>query len=129
PDSVTRDRLNQLSGSADRTIEEVASVFGASGYVAESVPLALFAVTCVDPEATRRPPSPSRRTFAGALESLIRVGGDTDTNASIFGQVCGAIFGLDGLPTQTVELDIDGEIGRIARDLTEAIKRSKRSLF
>lgn len=75
PDSVTRDRLTQHSGSSDQTIEEVASVFGARGYVAESVPLALFAVSCVDSEEARRTSPTSRESFTAVLERLILVGG------------------------------------------------------
>ncbi|MBO0721257.1 MAG: ADP-ribosylglycohydrolase family protein [Blastocatellia bacterium] len=90
PDSSVRDRLIELTKVNDGvTLIELASQMGASGYVVESVPLALFA---------------SQRLkllgFAKLMEELILAGGDTDTIASITGQITGAIIGQDGLPEE-----------------------------
>lgn len=82
PDSVVRDRL---LGLGEMSIAEMALRFGSSGYVAESVPLAIFAAR-------------QRLGFEDMLEQVIAVGGDTDTNASIAGQIAGARLGLSGLP-------------------------------
>lgn len=92
PDSVVRDRLLALSNSGVSSIAGAAVRMGTSGSVAESVPLALFAGAQV--------PSIG---FAEMLKQVILVGGDTDTIASIAGQVAGAGLGLSGLPSELVE--------------------------
>lgn len=38
------------------------------------------------------------RSFAEALEAVVRAGGDTDTNAAITGALLGGVFGEDGIP-------------------------------
>ena len=91
PDSVVRDRLLALAG-AEMTIREAASKNGTSGFVADSVPLALFASQQV-----------FRIGFAETLDQLIRVGGDTDTIASMACQVAGAALGLESLPGDLLE--------------------------
>lgn len=89
PDSVVRDRLSAYAALPSETpIAEAARRFGASGYVAESVPLALFAARQVD-----------RLGFARMLDDVISVGGDTDTNASLAGQVAGSALGFRRLPS------------------------------
>lgn len=55
--------------------------------MAESVPLALLAAQRV-----------STTGFQGMLEQVIEAGGDTDTNASIAGQIAGAELGWSELP-------------------------------
>jgi ADP-ribosylglycohydrolase len=54
---------------------EIARRFGSSGYVAESVPLALRGASGI-----------RSLDFKTVLVELIACGGDTDTNASIAGQ-------------------------------------------
>lgn len=95
PDSRTRDRLGELAAlPAGTTVAEVAERFGCSGYAAESVPLSLFA-------------GQQLLTTAGGFErvigAVVAVGGDTDTNAAMAGQIGGAHLGLDGLPQQLVQ--------------------------
>ena len=41
--------------------------------------------------------------FAGMLEQVIAAGGDTDTNASLAGQLAGASLGLHGLPDELLK--------------------------
>jgi ADP-ribosyl-[dinitrogen reductase] hydrolase len=41
--------------------------------------------------------------FEGALRSVVRAGGDTDTNAAITGALVGARFGLDAIPPRWVD--------------------------
>ena len=62
---------------------------GASGYVVESVSLALYASQRL-----------KQLGFAKLMEELILARGDTDTMASITGQITGAIIGQDGLPEE-----------------------------
>ena len=97
------DPLNKYTSVRDRlltyaalpptmNLADAARRLGASGYVVESVPFALYA---------------ARRThelgFAGMLEQVIAAGGDTDTNASLAGQLAGASLGLHGLPDELLK--------------------------
>jgi ADP-ribosylglycohydrolase len=93
PATSVQDRLLRYATlPAGESLTEAARRFGASGYVVESVPLALFAAQQV-----------GRLGFAGMLEQVIAAGGDTDTNTSIACQVAGAALGLSGLPPDLVE--------------------------
>ena len=93
PDSVVRDRLLSLAGSETKmSISEAAIKNGTSGFVADTVPLALFASQ-----------KAFKIGFAEMLEQIIKVGGDTDTIASIACQISGAGLGLSCLPSHLVE--------------------------
>lgn len=92
PDSVVRDRLLSIADLVGVSIADVAHKTGTSGFVAESVPLALF--------AGRQAASIG---FAEMIKQVIMVGGDTDTIASIAGQIAGAAMGLSGLPGELIE--------------------------
>jgi ADP-ribosylglycohydrolase len=93
PDTSVRDRLRAVGEVAPGTPAwEVARRFGCSGYVADSVPLALFA-------AQQAVPGNFRDVVLGAVGA----GGDSDTIASMAGQVAGAWAGFSGLPGELVE--------------------------
>ena len=99
PDSKVRDRLAEMARlEIDTPLLEVARRFGCSGYVVESVPLALYGAHRV-----------SSTGFENLMRELISAGGDTDTIASIAGQVAGTSLGARGLPrhlvTQLEEFD------------------------
>ena len=87
PDTKVRDALKLAKQFPAMTIELFASNFGNSGYVVETVSLALFAASKV-----------KSLGFEAMLRAIIRAGGDTDTIASIAGQVAGTWLGLEGLP-------------------------------
>ena len=89
PDSRVQDRLIELSELRDVSIPEVASLFGCSGYVVESVPLALYGAQQIESLG-----------FEPLLRELILTGGDTDTIASIAGQIAGTFSGRSNLPEQ-----------------------------
>jgi ADP-ribosyl-[dinitrogen reductase] hydrolase len=92
PDSKVRDRLLEFSTiGVDTPIFEIGHRFGCSGYVVESVPLALCAVQRI-----------SSLGFEGMMRELICAGGDTDTTASISGQVAGTFLGRRALPRHLV---------------------------
>jgi ADP-ribosylglycohydrolase len=78
PDSRVRDRLIAFT-TTNASLEELASQFGVSGYVAEAVPMALLSAA----RAGSRP-------LELVLEQVVALGGDTDTIASITGQILGA---------------------------------------
>lgn len=93
PETSIKERVLALAALApDTPIAEVAQRFGASGYVVESVPLALYAA-----QQTKQ------QGFIVALEQLIATGGDTDTNAAIAGQIAGAWLGLDAIPQTLIQ--------------------------
>jgi len=93
PDSRVRDRIMELKLLPDNSVADVAAKFGSSGYVVESVPLALFAARLIE-----------RHPFDDLLRMLIEAGGDTDTNASMTGQVAGAWLGAAKISSKMIEL-------------------------
>jgi ADP-ribosyl-[dinitrogen reductase] hydrolase len=69
------------------TILEAGNLIGSSGHVAESVPLAIFAAQQI------------RKTNAKEIiAGIVSCGGDTDTNASMAGQIMGTFLGYSKLP-------------------------------
>jgi ADP-ribosylglycohydrolase len=89
PDSQVRDRLDRFAAfGGDVSPAQVADCWGSSGYVVESVPIAIFAAR----DCRRRP-------FSEIVQRAVEAGGDADTIASIAGQIAGAAVGLAGLPT------------------------------
>ena len=93
PDSNVRDRLYELAWlPPNESLVDVSKRFGCSGYVVESVPFALYAVQRLATDG-----------FVSTLEQIVSAGGDTDTNASIAGQVAGAWLGIEGIPTALIE--------------------------
>ena len=94
PDSVTRDRLHAIASiGATVTIGEVAERFGSSGYVAESVPLALLASWHMMADS-----------FEAGLDEIVATCGDADTVGSMAGQIAGAHLGGDGLPERLLSV-------------------------
>jgi ADP-ribosyl-[dinitrogen reductase] hydrolase len=115
PDTSVRDRLAAY-GRLPQTVRlaDAAERYGASGYVIESVPFALFAAQRVDDLG-----------FAGVLEQVILAGGDTDTNASLAGQIAGTELGLAGLPRDLVAgLPQADMVMRIASEFADAVTAS-----
>jgi ADP-ribosylglycohydrolase len=94
PDSRVRDRILKLTAlCADQSVAEVAGEFGSSGYVVDSVPLALYAVRAID-----------QTPLDDVLRNAISAGGDTDTIASMTGQIAGAWLGVSGIPRGMIEM-------------------------
>lgn len=88
PDSGVRDRLAELTQlETELPLVDVAHRFGSTGYVIESVPLALYAVQRIQFVG-----------FESLMRELIGIGGDADTIASIAGQVSGTFIGEKNLP-------------------------------
>lgn len=81
PDSAVRDRIKELLPLQIHP-SEAATRFGASGYVVDTVPLALYCAQFI-----------ADRSLSIVLAQAIGVGGDTDTIASITGQVAGTVVG------------------------------------
>ena len=93
PDSQVRDRIVSFATfGKELTPLHVASSWGNSGFVVESVPLAMFIAR-----------ETHHRSFVSVVQSAIEVGGDTDTIGSIVGQIAGAAVGSDGLPADLLK--------------------------
>jgi len=89
PDTRVRDRLLAIQALPGQpTIAEVAGL-GTSGYVVDSVAFALFCASQVPALG-----------FTRMLEAIMAAGGDTDTNASLAGQVAGALLGAQAIPAE-----------------------------
>ena len=112
PDSKIRDRLLEIDEMGiGRSIAEIADSFGRSAYVVESVPLSLYAAQKI-----------SMLGFESLMYELIGVGGDTDTIASITGQIAGTFLGAEQLPHQLIaQLHESTFIGNVARRFAETI--------
>lgn len=99
PDSVVRDRLLQLSPQSSPTEAP-------SGFVGDSVPLAILAGL-----------QAATTGFTEMIGQIIAWGGDTDSIASMAGQIAGARLGLSRLPSSLLErLPEKDLVERIARD-------------
>jgi ADP-ribosylglycohydrolase len=90
PDTNVRDRLIQLQEMGNISIQE-AGKLGSNGYVVNSVPLAIFAAQQLSLQSIER-----------IFKALIEVGGDTDTNCSIAGQIMGATLGIAKIPQKLI---------------------------
>ncbi|MEL7003535.1 MAG: ADP-ribosylglycohydrolase family protein [Bacteroidota bacterium] len=87
PDTRLRDRLVEIDSKKNKDrIEEIGRL-GNDGYVVNSVPLAIASAQLAPSIGIRR-----------MYESLRAVGGDTDTNCSMAGQIAGTLLGADQIP-------------------------------
>jgi len=114
PDSQVRDRLMAYACFPHGTLPPaVADSWGSSGFVAESVPLAILSAQ-----------SNVSQLFETVILQVVAAGGDTDTVASITGQIAGARVGVDGLPTELLtRIDKVGEIRALADEFASAVER------
>lgn len=117
PDSRVRDRILQLRElPGDRTVANVANEFGSSGYVVQSVPIALYAARAID-----------RLPLHMVLQNAIEAGGDTDTIASIAGQIAGAWIGRSNISAEASQrLPNSDQIDRIANKFAESVSAASR---
>ena len=88
PDTKVRDRLIEIKAfGQDKPLSEIGQL-GSSAYVVDSVPLAIAAASKV-----------REIGFDKMYRDLIEIGGDTDTNCSIAGQVAGTLLGTEYMPS------------------------------
>ncbi|XZF13498.1 ADP-ribosylglycohydrolase family protein [Chitinophagaceae bacterium MMS25-I14] len=87
PDTRVRDRIIALNKIKDTADIATTATHGTGGFAADSVPFALFAAM-----------KALQTGMNHMYESVIKAGGDTDTNASIAGQVAGAMMGIESIP-------------------------------
>jgi ADP-ribosylglycohydrolase len=92
PDSHVKDRLVMLAGLPEDTrLADVAAQFGSSGFVAETVPLAIVAAMRI-----------TTATIESVIAEIVQAGGDSDTIGSIAGQIAGAHLGFARLPPHLI---------------------------
>lgn len=89
PDCLVRDRLLEITKQNTAPLSDIIKQFPCSGYVVDSVPLAICA-------AQRG----FQLGFAPPLIELIKGGGDTDTVCSIAGQIMATHMGLEAIPKE-----------------------------
>lgn len=85
--------------SENISIEHAMQQLGCSGFVNHSVPLSVYAFLA------------SGGDTLAAVETVIKAGGDTDTNAAMVGAWCGALYGEKGLPEELINRINDGPFG------------------
>jgi len=92
PDTGVRDRLMELNELRSSDVISDAAKLGTDGYVVNSIP---FAIVCAS--------QVSKVGIETMFEQIIHCGGDTDTNASIAGQIAGALIGEQKIPAALKE--------------------------
>jgi len=88
PDTRVRDRLIEIKDI--ESLEKIGEM-GNDGYVVNSVPLAIAAANKVGEIGIEE-----------MYSKLIKIGGDTDTNCSIAGQIAGTLIGRQRIPESLV---------------------------
>jgi len=87
PDTKVKDRLIEINSfGKSASIAEIGKL-GTNGYVVNSVPFAIFCSTKV-----------FELSIEKTFQSIMDAGGDTDTNASIAGQIMGSMIGINNIP-------------------------------
>lgn len=97
PDTGVRDNLLLLNKNAPHDIAAAGNLIGTTSHVTASVPFAIFAAKQI-----------RHNNLDNILAEVIACGGDTDTNASMAGQIMGAFQGLKGLSATSMS-----RLGRI----------------
>jgi ADP-ribosyl-[dinitrogen reductase] hydrolase len=95
PDTRVKDRLievNELNELKDLTIMDIGLRFKPTGYVVDSVPIAIFAAQKINQVGLK-----------GVMNELIKIGGDTDTTCSMAGHIIGTLMGVKCIPSEWVE--------------------------
>lgn len=92
PDTRVKDRLIEINQYDLATTISTIAKLGNDGYVVNSVPFAIYCATKILDIG-----------LSGIFEEIIRSGGDTDTNASIAGQIAGTLIGKDNIPNELLE--------------------------
>lgn len=87
PDTNVRDRLIDISRYDSTTAIADIAKQGNNGYVVNSVPFAIYCSTRIIDLGIEK-----------MFQEIINSGGDTDTNASIAGQIAGTLIGLEKIP-------------------------------
>lgn len=112
PDSSIRDRLIDICKLDNNlSISEIAKIYGSSGYVVETIPLVIYSLNYFQ-----------KLGFQTLLQELVALGGDSDTIASITGQIIGSFIGFNALPKDLVNaLPTSDNIFTIAQNFAKVV--------
>lgn len=91
PDTNVRDRLIEINKQGPNSSIAETAELGTNGYVVNSVPFAIYCSTKILDLGLEE-----------MLRQIINAGGDTDTNASIAGQIAGTLIGTRDIPPQLI---------------------------
>lgn len=112
PDTRVRDRFIELIPLQKLSIAEIGKLYKSSGYVVDSVPLAVFSAQKIN-----------ESNYTTIITELIKLGGDTDTICSMFGQIAGSLYGTKIIPDDVMhrfeELKITDLISEIVNNWKE----------
>jgi ADP-ribosylglycohydrolase len=89
PDTRVRDRLIEID-NLNCDLTKVGKL-GSDGYVVNSVPLAIAFASKVNEIG-----------LGNMYKQIIEIGGDTDTNCSIAGQIAGTLIGIENIPNDLI---------------------------
>lgn len=89
PDSRVRDRFIEID-SLKCDLSKIGQL-GNDGYVVNSVPLAIAFASRVNEIG-----------LSNMYKQIVEIGGDTDTNCSIAGQIAGTLIGIDNIPKDLI---------------------------
>lgn len=81
PDTRVRDRLIEISAIQNKSDIKSIALLGNNGYVVNSIPFAIFAAT-----------QAHKIGLHEMYKNIIDAGGDTDTNASLAGQIAATLY-------------------------------------
>ena len=115
PDSRVRDRISAFAElPKDLALIDLGRQFGSSGYAVESVPLALYAAQLI-----------GSCNLDILLHNVIEVGGDTDTIASMTGQIAGAWLGAASISQEVFRsLSSAAEIEKIVNAFAVTVEHA-----
>ncbi|WP_079241823.1 ADP-ribosylglycohydrolase family protein [Chryseobacterium indologenes] len=91
PDTSVKDRLIEINSIGNNSSISEISKLGNNGYVVNSVPFAIYCSTKIIDLGLEE-----------MLKQIISSGGDTDTNASIAGQIAGTLIGTENIPHELI---------------------------
>ena len=87
PDTLVRDKLIEIDSKSELNLSEIGKL-GNDGYVVNSVPLVISAVNRFKNLGIEK-----------IFDELIKIGGDTDSNCSMTGQIIGSLIGEKSIPS------------------------------
>ena len=93
PDTRVRDRLIEID-NLKCDLKQVGKL-GNDGYVVNSIPLAIAFASKVNEIG-----------LTEMYKQIIKLGGDTDTNCSIAGQIAGTLIGIENIPVSYTHLTL-----------------------
>ena len=112
PDTRVRDRLIELNKMNNLSILDLGEKYKPTGYVVDSVPVAIFAAQKIN-----------ESDFKTIISDLIKIGGDTDTVCSIVGQITGALKGISMIPEDLMIKFNNLEVSQTILELVDKWKK------